>query len=248
VPPNSEAPSTSSHARFAETRWTVVLSARAKEAPESGAALETLCRMYWAPLYAFARRHGFGEHDAQDHTQAFFARMLEKDFLRLVAPEKGRFRTFLLVAFKRFLANVREHACAQRRGGGQVLLSIDVEAAENLYLAVPRDDASAEVIYERRWALTLLDHTLARLRQEYTAAGKTAQFEQLKEFLTTPKPAGGYGAIAGRLGLSPGAARVAVHRLRQRYREIFRDEIAQTVGDPAEIDDEVSYLLTRLGG
>jgi len=245
------APSTqsgqNSHARFAATRWTVVLSAQAKETPQASRALETLCQMYWSPLYAFARRQGFTLHDAQDHTQGFFARLLQKDFLRSVAPEKGRFRTFLLVAFKRFLANAREHACAQRRGSGETPLSLDVEAAENLYRAEPLDNLSADVIYERRWALTLLDQTMNRLRQEFMTAGKGDDFEQLKVFLTVPKSEANYEAAAAALGLSTGSTRVAAHRIRRRYREVFRDEIAQTVSNPNEIDDEVTHLLSVLG-
>jgi RNA polymerase sigma-70 factor (ECF subfamily) len=202
--------------------------------------------MYWSPLYAFARRQGFSLHDAQDHTQEFFARLLKKDFLRSVAPEKGRFRTFLLVAFKRFLANARERACAQRRGGGETPLSLDVEAAENLYRAEPLDELSADVVYERRWALTLLEQTMNRLHQEYITAGKSADFEQLKVFLTAPKGEANYEKAATALGLNAGATRVAAHRFRRRYRELFRDEIAQTVNDPSEIDDEVAHLLTML--
>lgn len=223
------------------------MSARAQATPESRRALEDLCRIYWPPLYAFARRCGSSVHDAQDQTQEFFARMLQKDFLRAVAPEKGRFRTFLLVAFKRFLANAREQACAQRRGGGQALLSIDAEAAENLCRSELASEAPADVVFERRWALTLIEHALARVRAEYAAAGKAAQFEHLKTFLTSAKPAGGYDAVAQSLGLSPGATRVAVHRLRHRYREIFREEIAQTVSAPSEIEAELTYLLARLG-
>lgn len=244
----TENPDQTASSRFAATRWTVVLSAQAKETPHADRALETLCQMYWQPLYAFARRQGFTLHDAQDHTQEFFARLLQKDFLRSVAPEKGRFRTFLLVAFKRFLANARDHACAQRRGSGETPLSLDVEAAENLYRTEPLNVASADVLYERRWALTLLDQTMNRLRQEYVTAGKSDDFEQLKVFLTAPKSEANYEAAANALKLSAGATRVAAHRLRRRYRDLFRDEIAQTVSNPDEIDDEVAHLLSVLGG
>ena len=242
-----DTPSAPHPARFAETRWTMVLSARDPDAPHATRALEELCRIYWPPLYAFARRQGLGVHDAQDNTQAFFARLLEKEILRSVDREKGHFRTFLLVAFKRFLINVREHARAQRRGGGQAVLSIDADDAETHYRAEGHDNASADVVYERRWALTLLDQTLARLRAEYAQANKTRQFELMKGFLTDAS-SDGYQAVAAALGVSPGAARVAVHRLRSRYREIFRDEIAQTVADPSEIDAEISYLLSKISG
>lgn len=225
----------------------MVLSAQAKDSPQSGRALEELCRIYWAPLYSFARRQGFSLHDAQDHTQEFFARLLQKDFLKSVAPEKGRFRSFLLVAFKRFLANVREHAAAQRRGGGTTPLSLDIETAENIYRTEPLDHASADVVYERRWALTLLDQTMARLRAEYVTAGKSAEFEHLKIFLTATKGEINYDAIAQQLGQSAGTTRVAAHRIRRRYKELFRDEIAQTVSNPSEIDDEIMHLLSTLG-
>ncbi|MFT3869802.1 MAG: sigma-70 family RNA polymerase sigma factor [Nibricoccus sp.] len=245
--PDTETPDQPKSERFVATRWTVVLSAQAKESPQADRALETLCRTYWQPLYAFARRQGFALHDAQDHTQEFFAQLLKKDFLRSVAPEKGRFRTFLLVAFKRFLANVLDRASAQRRGGGVAPLSLDVEAAENLYRTEPLNEASADVIYERRWALTLLDQTMNRLREEYVAANKATEFDQLKIFLTAPKGEISYDVIAKALGLSAGAARVAAHRIRRRYREVFRDEIAQTVSTPDEIDDEIAHLLSMLG-
>jgi RNA polymerase sigma factor (sigma-70 family) len=237
-----------SAARFEPTRWTIVLSARAKDSPEAGAALETLCGAYWHPLYAFARRQGRSPHDAQDLTQAFFVRLLQKDFLDAVAPEKGRFRSFLLVAFKRFLANERERDQAQKRGGGQTAISLDAESAESLYQRELLDEASAEKIYERRWALTLLDRTLARLREEFVAAGKTTEFDRLKIFLTAPKGEASYAQVATALGLSPGAARVAAHRLRRRFRDVFREEIAHTVTEPGEIDDEVRHLFAVLAG
>ncbi|MFA6289103.1 MAG: sigma factor [Opitutaceae bacterium] len=236
--------------RFAATRWTVVLKAREKHSPEVGEALETLCRSYWPPLYAFARRQGRSPHDAQDLTQAFFARLLEDDAdaLRLVAPEKGRFRSFLLVAFKRFMANEWEKACAQKRGGGHQHVTFDSALAESGYHDGLRDEASAEKLYERRWALTLLDRTMARLREEYVAAGKAENFEVLKSRLTAPRDGDGYAAVAGLLGINEGAARVAAHRLRRRFREVFREEIAHTVADAAEIDDEVRHLLGVLSG
>lgn len=225
----------------------MVLSARAKDSAQSSRALEDLCRIYWGPLFAFARRQGFSLHDAQDHTQEFFARLLQKDFLKSVAPEKGRFRTFLLVAFKRFLANAREHASAKRRGGGETPLSLDVETAENLYRAEPLDHLSADIVYERRWALTLLEQTMNRLREEYLASANAADFEQLKVFLSGSKKETDYTAISTSLGLSAGATRVAAHRIRRRYKQLFRDEIAQTVSTPEEIDDEINHLLSVLG-
>ena len=246
----AQPPDGASGGRFAATRWTVVLKAREKHSPEVGVALETLCRTYWPPLYAFARRQGRSPHDAQDLTQAFFARLLEDDAdaLRLVAPEKGRFRSFLLVAFKRFMANAWERACAQKRGGGHLHVTFDTALAESGYHDNLRDDASAEKLYERRWALTLLDRAMGRLREEFVAAGKTRDFEVLKLQLTAPRGLAGYTEVAAMLGMNEGAARVAVHRLRRRFREVFREEIAHTVAEAAEIDDEVRYLMAVLSG
>ncbi len=236
--------------RFVATRWTVVLKACEQHSPEVGEALETLCRIYWPPLYAFARRQGRSPHDAQDLTQAFFARLLEDeaDALRLVAPEKGRFRSFLLVAFKRFMANAWEKERTQKRGGAHVHITFDTVLAESGYHAGLRDDASAEKLYEHRWALTLLDQAMARLRGEFVAAGKAADFDRLKIHLTAPRGEAGYADVAAELGTTEGAVRVAVHRLRRRFREVFREEIAHTVADAGEIDDEVRHLLGVLSG
>jgi RNA polymerase sigma-70 factor (ECF subfamily) len=229
------------------THWSVVLAAREKDSPRNREALEALCRTYWYPLYAFVRRQGRSPHDAQDLTQGFFARLLEKDYLQAAAREKGRFRTFLLVALKRFLANEWDRVRARKRGGGQVVLSLDTELAEQRYRVEPAEGVTAERIFERRWALTLLEQTMTRLRQEFTTAGKPDEFERLKVFLTAESGAIGYADIAGALGVSAGAARVAVHRLRKRFREVFREEIAHTVSSPEEIDEEVRHLLTVLG-
>ncbi len=235
------------HPAFVTTHWSVVLSAREKDSPRSFAALETLCRNYWYPLYAFVRRQGHSQHDAQDLTQEFFARLLQKDYLQAAAREKGRFRTFLIVALKRFLANEWDRARAQKRGGGQVLAALDTSAAEHRYLAEPASEPSPDRIYDRRWALTLLEQTMARLRHEFGEAGKAHQFEHLKVFLTAARGDISYEEVAKALGVEPGAARVAVHRLRRRFREVFREEISHTVSTPAEIDEEVRYLLSVLG-
>ena len=243
-------PASPSRGRFAATLWTVVLQARRPNAPEGGKALEALCRIYWSPLYAFARREGRSSHDAQDLTQAFFASLLEDeaDALRLVAPEKGRFRSFLLVAFKRFMANEWAKACAQKRGGGHGHVTFDAALADRVYRESLCDEASAEKLYERRWALALLDQAMARLREEFAAAGKAADFEILKTRLAAPRGEAGYAAAATALGTTEGAARVAVHRLRRRFREVFREEIAHTVDEAAEIDDEVRHLMSVLAG
>ena len=233
---------------FATTHWSVVLTARDPAAPESSAAMETLCRTYWYPVYAFVRRQGQPAHDAQDLTQEFFARLLQKDYLRSAAREKGRFRTFLIVALKRFMANEWDRARALKRGGGETPLSLDTSLAETRYQMEPAADANPDSVYDRRWALTLLDQAMVRLRKEYESEAKGVDFEQLKSFLTVDRAEIGYGAIAARLGISEGAARVAVHRLRKRFREVFREQIAQTVSSPAEIDEEVAHLVAALAG
>jgi len=233
---------------FVTTHWSVVLSARQKGSPQSAAALETLCRTYWYPLYAFVRRQGHSPPDAQDLTQGFFARLLQKDYLQAAAREKGRFRTFLIVALKRFLANEWDRDRAQKRGGGLALLSLDTELAEERYRIEPAENVTADRIYERRWALTLLDRTMTRLRDEFTAGGKTEEFKRLKTCLTAERGDISYAEIAAALGQNEGTVRVAVHRLRKRFREIFREEIAHTVSCADEIEEEVRYLMGVLAG
>lgn len=229
------------------THWSVVLSARAKRSPESAQALESLCRAYWYPLYAFVRRLGHSREDAEDLTQGFFARLLEKDYLQTATREKGRFRTFLLVALKRFLANEWDRGRAQKRGGGQPLLSLDTEVAEKRFQIEPADQLSADRIYERRWALTLIEAALNRLRQEFEEDGKVQDFERLKVFLTADRESIPYVELASKSSQSEGSLRVAVHRLRKRYRELFREEVAHTVSDPQDIEAELRYLLRALG-
>ena len=236
-----------SRAVFVTTHWSVVLSAREKVSTQSDAALERLCRTYWYPLYAWVRRQGHSPHDAQDLTQEFFARMLQKDYLQAAAREKGRFRTFLIVALKRFLANEWDRARAQKRGGGQALLSLDTATAESRYQIEPAATLSADLIYERRWALTLLEQTMTALREEFTSAGKQREFESLKTFLTAERGEIPYSEIAAKLGINESAARVSVHRLRKRFREVFRQQIAHTVARPEDVEEEVRYLLTALG-
>jgi RNA polymerase sigma-70 factor (ECF subfamily) len=233
---------------FVTTHWSVVLSARQKDSPQALAALETLCRTYWYPLYAYVRRQGHSPPDAQDLTQEFFARLLQKEYLKAAAREKGRFRTFLIVALKRFLANEWDRVRAQKRGGGQPLLSLDTELAEERYRIEPAEGSTAERVFERRWALTLLDRTMTRLREEFAAAGKVCEFARLKVCLTAERGEICYGDIAAALGMNEGAARVAVHRLRKRFREVFREEIAHTVSSAGEIDEEVRYLMSVLAG
>ncbi len=233
-------------ARFLPTRWSVVLAAQDGNSPQSREALETLCRASWHPLYAYVRRLGHTPDDAKDLTQEFFRRLLEKDWLAGVDRQKGRFRTFLLVALKRFLANEWKRAARRKRGGGAAHLPLDTAIAERCYQAEPAQRLPADRLYERRWALTLLERTMDRLRDEYGRAGKAAEFQLLKRFLTTDKSAIAYAGIARDLDITEGAARVAAHRLRRRFREVFREETAQTVAAAEDLDDELRHLLLAL--
>ena len=227
---------------FLTTRWTEVLQA-AQASPDGAAALENLCRKYWYPLYAYVRREGFSPHDGQDLTQSFFARFLEKNYLAQVDPARGKFRSFLLASLKHFLANEWDRMRAQKRGGGAQIISLDEQTAEARYVLEPRDESSAEKIYERRWALTVLEEVLARLERECTAAGKAEQFRHLKEHMMAESSAP-IADLAQRLNMTPSAVKVAVHRLRKCYRALLREEIAQTVSSPSEIDAELRHLFS----
>jgi len=234
-------------ANFTPTHWSVVLAAAGRaDSTHARDALEKLCRNYWLPIYAFVRRQGRSPHDAQDLTQEFFARLLEKNFLAGVRREKGRFRSFLLVSLKHFLANEWDKTAAQKRGGGRVPISIDAALAESSFDLEPADVLTADKIFDRRWALALLEQVLRRLREEYTRDGKEKQFEQLKPTLTEASRSVPYAEIAARLGTSEGAVKVAVHRLRQRYRELLRAEIADTVAGAEDVDDEIRSLFAAL--
>jgi RNA polymerase sigma factor (sigma-70 family) len=231
---------------FNTTHWSVVLSARDDDTAVSGAALETLCQTYWNPVYAYAQRQGYGPADAQDLTQAFFARLLAQDYLQSVAREKGKFRTFLLVALKRFLINEWTRGQTQKRGGGSMRVALAGHSAETQHVEEPADHLTAEKLYDRRWALALLDRVLERLREEFTAVGKAAIFDKLKDSLMAEKGEIPHSEAAAALGMSEGALRVAVYRLRGRFRELFREEVARTVGSDGEIDEEIRHLLTAL--
>jgi RNA polymerase sigma-70 factor (ECF subfamily) len=234
-------------ANFSPTHWSVVLAAAGgADSTRARDALEKLCRNYWPPIYAFVRRQGHNPHDAQDLTQEFFARLLERNSLANVDQAKGRFRSFLLASLKHFLANEWDKANAKKRGGGRPPISIDAAAAESSCVFEPADLLTADKIFERRWALALLDQVLRRLREEYARDGREKQFEQLKLTLTEASRSVPYAEIAVRLGTSEGAVKVAVHRLRQRYRELLRAEIADTVADPREIEDEIRNLFAAL--
>ena len=232
---------------FATTHWSVVLTAQRSDSTRAHAALSNLCRTYWYPLYVFVRRQGHNPHDAQDLTQEFFARLLAKNYLAEVARGRGKFRSFLLAALKHFLANEWDRACAAKRGGGQNTISLNETDAEGRYQLEPPDTATAEKIFDRRWATTLLDQVLARLRDEYAHAEKLELYECLKGCLTVENRAAPYAQLAAQLNMSEGAVKVAAHRLRQRYRAVLREQIAQTVSSPAEIEDELRHLFVALG-
>jgi DNA-directed RNA polymerase specialized sigma24 family protein len=231
---------------FATTHWSVVLAAGQAGSPKSAAALETLCRGYWYPLYAFVRRQGYSPHDAQDLTQAFFACLLEKKYLADVQRDKGKFRSFLLAALKHFLSHERDRARAAKRGGGQTPISLDEEAAEELFLLEPASQASPEAAFDKRWATALLERAFAQVREEFMASGKGLLFERLQTYLADGTSQGDYSAVAAELGMKANAVAVAVHRLRHRYREAVRAEVANTVADPAEIENEMRYLFAAL--
>lgn len=234
-------------AGFAATRWTLVLAAGGgRSSSRAAAALAELCRAYWYPLYAYVRRRGFDAHDAEDLTQAFFLRLLEKECLADVDRRKGRFRAFLLASLKHFLSNRRDQARAKKRGGGRRVLSLDAMKAESRYRLEPADLLTPERLFERRWALAVLEQVLARLQAEQRAEGKTDLFDRLKPFLAAGRSAGGYAETARDLGMTAGAVKTAVHRLRRRYRRLLRDEIAQTVASPEQIDEEIRYLMECL--
>ena len=233
---------TGAEREFHTTRWSIVHSAQG-EGSGVRDALAKLCHAYWFPLYAFVRRQGMSSHDAQDLTQEFFARLLEKGWLAGVDRERGRFRSWLRASMKHFLANEWTRTRTQKRGGGATLFSFDELDAESRLRHEPATD-SPEQIYDRRWAMTLLEQVMARLRTEMAGAGKLAHFEALKFCLTGEKS--GYAEVGARLGMSEGAVKVAVHRLRERYRALLRAEIAETVATAEEIEDELRALLVAL--
>jgi len=233
--------------QFTATHWSVVLAAREPDAPQAAAALAELCRTYWYPLYAFLRREGRTPHDAQDLTQEFFARLLQGKCLENVGPEKGKFRSFLLASLRNFLCDEWDKARAEKRGGGQPFISLEDHNAEGLYLLEPDTSAPAEQIFEQRWALTLLAQALTRLREEFAAADKVHEFEDLKVFLSTLTGDGAYDAVAAKLELATDTVAVKVHRLRQRYGELIRAEIAHTVASPADIEEELQHLFDAVG-
>jgi RNA polymerase sigma-70 factor (ECF subfamily) len=229
---------------FATTHWTAVLAAGRGSSPQADVALEELCRTYWYPLYAYVRRQGHSREDAEDFTQGFFARLLEKNYLEGISSDKGKFRSFLLVAVKRFLANEWDRANRQKRGGGVRPLSLDLQDAETRYQITPADHLSPDKLFDRAWAIVLLERVITRLRDEHGAEGKAGQYETLKPFLMAGKSELPYAQAADALKMTEGAVRVAVHRLRRRYRELLREEIAQTLANPAQADEEMQALFS----
>ncbi len=226
---------------FATTHWTMVLAAGGRPTPQAEEALADLCQTYWYPLYAYARRRGYSKPDAEDLTQGFLARLLRHDSLSGMCREKGRFRAFLLASMKHFIADEWARASAGKRNV-QRTVPLDAEMAERRYLTEPADPLTPERLFERRWALTLLEAAVQRLRQDYDALGQAGLFMELRFALTGEKSAVPYADLAARLGMTPEAVRVAVHRLRQRYRHVLRAEIAHTVTDEAEISAELDDL------
>ena len=224
-----------------------MLSAGRRSSPNSQQALATLCNLYWYPLYACVRSQGYGSHDAQDLTQEFFARLLARNDIAAADRAKGRFRSFLSMALKHFLANARDHARARKRGAGHVPISLDFATAESRLSLEPVHALTAEKAFARRWALTLLDRVLCRLREESAAAGKSQLFDALKDFLSVSTKAASYAQIGADLKMTEGTVKVAVHRLRRRYRDLLRGEIAQTVANQDEVDDEIRDLFAALG-
>jgi DNA-directed RNA polymerase specialized sigma24 family protein len=228
------------------TSWTLVMAAGGGASPEADEALAGLCELYWYPVYGFIRRQGHGSDDAADLTQEFFARLIEKQYLRELRQERGRFRAFLVAAVRHFLSNERDRARAAKRGGGRPLLPLDVETAEGRYRREAADTVTPEVLFDRQWACVVLERVLDRLHGEMEAAGRQAQFARLKPVLTGEPAEGGYRAIDTALGMSEGAVKVAAHRLRRRYGEMLRDEIATLVAEPDAVDAELRHLASAL--
>jgi len=231
-------------ARVATTQWSQVLAARDGSDTEARAALEALCQTYWQPLYAYIRHQGSDSDEARDLTQGFFTEFLEKDFLSDVDPEKGRFRSYLLASLRHFLSHERDRDRALKRGGGATTLSLDVEAGEAGYVARPADATTPEDVFERRWATTVLDRAMDRLRAESLESGNESHFEQLKVYLTSGEAQTPYREVAQGLGMTEGAVAAAVGRLRKRYGRALRAEVAEIVVDPDDVDDELRHLLS----
>jgi len=233
---------------FASTHWSVVLMAGGGETPTSAKALETLCRAYWWPLYLFIRRQGHDAHQAADLTQDFFSQLLSSEALATVRREKGKFRSFLLASLKNMLANEWRRSSRLKRGGGLPMFSLDGEEAERRYQREPAVEGPDDTVFDRAWAETLMNRSLERLRQECDGGAKTPRFDTLKHFLLADREAATFAEAAAELGMTLAAVKGLVHRLRRRFGELIREDIAQTVGTPGEVEVEVRYLLAAFGG
>lgn len=241
-----EAPGAIGQPFFATTHWSVVLAAAEEESPQAATALDRLCRTYWYPIYAYIRKQGYSPDDAQDLTQGFFAHILSRGFLKRADPNKGRFRSFVLGALRYFLADEWARFQAQKRGGGKLQSVIDTQVGEAKYQREAVDQLDAENIFERRWALALLDRVLERLQKDFQDSGKNAVFDALRGFLIGERGPVTYAEAATKLGMTEGAVKVTVHRMRQRYRELFREEVSHTVDEPAALEDEVRHIFAVL--
>jgi RNA polymerase sigma-70 factor (ECF subfamily) len=242
----SQEPVSGRDLRFATTNWKLIAVARGEDLQEARQALSDLCAIYWYPLYAYLRRKGYPADRAQDLTQGLFTKLLEHNFLAGIAPEKGKFRSFLLTALQRYLSNQREWDHARKRGGGVASFSIDGSDAEGRYAYEPVHELTAERLFERRWALTLLEAVLDRLGAEMAKDGKGPLFERLSPALLGKGDEVSYADIAGALGMSEGAVKVAAHRLRRRYRELTREAVARTVDGPEEVEEEIRALFAAM--
>jgi RNA polymerase sigma-70 factor (ECF subfamily) len=233
---------------FETTHWSLIMAAGGEDSSAARAAIARLCEKYWYPLYAFARRQGLDPDDARDLTQGFLASLLERRDFENLRQERGRFRSFLLASLKHFIANEAARRLTQKRGGGEVVLSLEFGSAEGRYSFEPAESVTPESLYERRWALTVIERVLAHLRQEWEVSGRGLEFDELKACLLGETPDGGYVVVAERLNTTEGAVRTAIHRLRRKFQARLRHDIAETVADPADVEDELQYLVRALKG
>jgi DNA-directed RNA polymerase specialized sigma24 family protein len=228
---------------FGETRWSVVNAAAETTSPQQAAALETLCNTYWFPIYVYVRRRGYSAHDAQDLTQDFFARIVRDNSFARADRSKGKFRSYLLGALNHFLADEWDKKLAKKRGGGQTVWSL--EAAEEKYLQIPASNTSPETAFDHRWGLILLEQAVRRLHEELKGTKKEMHFALLKDFLTNDAAPGGYEAAARKLSVDPNRVAVIVYRMRRRFRQLLRAELAQTVSSQADLDEELRHLFLQ---